>query len=208
MHRGNQRPQMTKWKNWGTQWGRFSGLGAANVAGHRSRRCLLHCFITFVNQLKEVKFYCLHVCWLASDPCWQKRSSQEKILVPTPSTIRCLTFSCDWHLISSCTAWIQQQKVEKKPFSHCPITARCPQTNRKPYRATMSGQEFLSPHLNCVWHVQMQSCATSTLPALSPSIHVTRGAQLPWCRFHLSQANRGDTMRAYSENLIKPSCPV
>lgn len=125
------------------------GVGAADVAVRRSRRSLPPWFITFVNRLKEVKFYCLHVCFVSIRPLLLTEtwfSCGNLILVPTRSTIRCLTFSCDWHLISSCTTWIQQQNVENKHFSHCPITACCPQTNRKPYRATMSRQEFLSPH--------------------------------------------------------------
>lgn len=105
-------------------------------------------------------------------------------------TIRCLTFSCDWHLISICTTWIQQQKVKNNHFSHCLITVCCPQANRKPYRVRVcqdrSSCRCTPKNPNCVWHVQTQSCVAATLPALSLSIHFTRRAQLPWCHTPVS----------------------
>lgn len=123
--------------------------------------------------------------------------------VPTRSTIRCLTFSCDWHLISICTTWIQQQQVKSNHFCHCLITVCCPQTNRKPYRVRVcqdrSSCRRIPKNPDCVWHVHMQSCAAATLPALSPSIHFTRRAQLPWCLTPVSFIT--GQQRRYSERV-------
>lgn len=37
-------------------------------------------------------------------------------------------------------------------------------------------------NLNIVWHVETQSRAAATLPALFFSLHFTRKVQVPWCR--------------------------
>lgn len=108
-----------------------------------------------------------------------------------------------------------RQKVKNNHFSHCLITVCCPQTNRKADRVvSMSGQEFPSPRLQesqlrlaradaepCL----LPHCLLCLRPYISPGEPNSHDA-IP--RFHLSQAKRGETMRGYSKNLIKSSCPL
>lgn len=112
---------------------------------------------------------------------------------------------------------VKSANLWKTVYTYCLTPVGSAQTNRKPWRVKqrvpVSASQRVSSLTKCqsldtVWHVETQSRATATLPALFASLQLNRNVQFPWCLpgFIYPQAKRADTMKVYSRKVINSSC--